>query len=102
MSINESLIGKKSIIRTYSAGVWFGTVDQKEGDEIILKDARRMWRWWAAESISLSAVAVHGIKRDKSEIAGPVAQVWLQPIEIIPATDAAIESIESARHAKAR
>ena len=101
MSINESLIGKKCIARTYSAGVWFGTVTQKEGNEVILSGARRMWRWWASESISLSAVALYGIKRNKSVIAAPVSVVWLEVIELIPATDVAIESIEGAEHAKA-
>ena len=40
-------IGEKVIVRTYSAGVWFGTLDQKAGCEVILKNARRMWKWWA-------------------------------------------------------
>ncbi|ECB3807394.1 hypothetical protein EW367_22535 [Salmonella enterica subsp. enterica serovar Fufu] len=99
--IGSQFIGKVVIIRTYSAGVWFGILSEKSGNEVILAAARRMWRWWAAESISLSAVAVHGINREKSKIAGPVDSVWLEAIEIIPVTDAAFESINGAAHAKA-
>lgn len=95
------MIGKKVIIRTYSAGVWFGELSQKDRNEVILLNARRMWMWWAKEGISLSSVAVNGIKQDKSKIVEAVDSVWLEAIEIIPCTNAAIELIESAENAKA-
>ena len=88
-------IGQEVIIRTYSAGVWFGRLKQKSGNEVILTEARRMWRWWAKESISLSGVALHGIKQEKSRIAGAVESVWLQAIEIIPISGKAAESIRT-------
>jgi hypothetical protein len=97
----NSMVEKKCIIRTYSAGVWFGEIAEKDGNEVIVKNARRMWQWWAAESISLSGVAVYGIKQDKSKIAPAVDQVWLEAIELIPATKKAIETIEGAKDAKA-
>ena len=93
-------IGKVVIIRTYSAGVWCGILEQKSGNEVVLKDARRMWRWWAAESISLSGVANFGIMRDKSKIAPKVDGVWLEAIEIIPVTQIASDSIFKAENAK--
>ena len=95
------MIGKKVIIRTDSAGVWFGTLEQKDGNEVILRNARRMWQWWAKDGISLSSVSVNGIKREKSKIAEGVETVWLVAIEIIPCTDTAINSIENAPNAKA-
>jgi len=94
-------LGEKVIIRTYSAGVWFGTLDQKSGNEVILKDARRMWKWWARKSISLSGVAQYGIRHDESKIAPAVSKVWLEAIEIISLTNEAIESIESTDDAEA-
>lgn len=94
-------LNQKVIIRTYSAGVWYGTLSQKEGKEVVLTNARRMWRWWAKESISLSGVAVHGIKVEKSQIAPAVEGVWLEAIEIIPTTKECQKSIESAPDAKA-
>lgn len=105
-SINKSeslncMIGQKVIIRTYSAGVWFGILDQKANEEVILKDARRMYQWWAKEGISLSAVALYGIKQDKSKIVEKIPYVWLQAIEIIPCSEVAIKDLEEAQNVKA-
>lgn len=100
-NIVQKMIGKKVIIRTYSAGVWFGTLKEKSGNEVIIEDARRMWRWFSAESISLSAVSIHGIIREKSKICEAVNSVWLEAIEIIPCTEKSIESIGEAENVKA-
>ena len=70
---------------------------EKSGDEVILTKARRMWRWWAKKSISLSGVALYGINQEKSRIAGAIDSVWLQAIEIIPMSGKAAESIRTAR-----
>ena len=94
--LNGFAIGQEVIIRTYSAGVWFGRLKEKAGDEIILTEARRMWRWWANESISLSGVALYGINQEKSRIAGAIDSVWVQAIEIIPISGKAAESIRTA------
>lgn len=94
--INDFAIGKEVIIRTYSAGVWFGVLKQKAGNEVILTKARRMYKWWAKESISLSGVARHGIKQSGSKICGELDSVWLEAIEIIPVTGNAAESIRTA------
>jgi len=96
------MVGKKVIIRTYSAGVWFGILDQKSGNEVILKNARRMWHWWAAKSISLSGVVNYGVKPDKSHIAPSVEHVWLEAIEIIPCNKISIDSIEGCKNAEAK
>ena len=97
----NNMIGKKCIVRTYSAGVWFGEIAEKSGNEMVVKNARRMWKWWAAEGISLSSVALHGIKQDQSKIVESVPAVWLEAIELIPASDKAIASIEGAPNVKA-
>ena len=95
--LDSFVIGQEVIIRTYSAGVWFGRLKEKSGNEVILTEARRMWRWWCKESISLSGVALHGIKQEKSRIAGAIDSVWLQAIEIIPISGEAAESIRTAQ-----
>ena len=95
--LNSFAIGQEVIIRTYSAGVWFGRLKEKEGNEVILTEARRMWRWWAKESISLSGVALHGINQEKSRIPGAVESVWLEAIEIIPVSGKVAESIRTAK-----
>ena len=95
--LNSFAIGQEVLIRTYAAGVWFGRLKEKASDEVILTEARRMWRWWAKESISLSGVALYGINQEKSRIAGAIDSVWLQAIEIIPVSGKAAESIRTAR-----
>ena len=95
--LNGFVIGREVIIRTYSAGVWFGRLKEKSGNEVILTEARRMWRWWAKKSISLSGVALYGIKQEDSRIAGAIDSVWLQAIEIIPISGTAAESIRTAQ-----
>ena len=98
----NSMLGKKCVVRTYSAGVWFGEVEEKAGNEVIIKNARRMWAWWAAEGISLSSVALHGVKHAESKIVEAVPSVWLEAIELIPASEKAIASIEGAPNVKAQ
>lgn len=97
----NSMIGDKVIIRTYSAGVHFGTLEQKSGNEVILKDSRRLWYWKAKESISLSAIANYGVNDKESKITGAVDSIWLEAIEIIPCTAKAIKSIEGAKDVEA-
>lgn len=84
------------IVRTYSAGVWAGYVDLKKVDEkMVVKDARRLWRWWS--EFTLSALATTGIKPGKekeNKYAMPVEEVYLtNVIELIPCTEVAKEQI---------
>lgn len=92
--LESGLIGKKVIIRTYSAGVHYGEIAEKEGNEVILKNARRLWYWKTQNNgISLSEIANHGVHKD-SKVCEVVELIWLQPVEIIICTQEAIKSIE--------
>ena len=71
------------IIRTYSAGVHIGTIKSREGQEVVLTNARRLWSWNGA--LSLNEVAVKGVVRKDSKITAYVPEITLlQAIEIIP------------------
>ena len=87
------MIGRVCMVRTYSAGVFLGTLKSREGKEVLLTDARRMWYWDGAAS--LSQLATTGTSKPKNcKFPAPVAEVLLtEAIEIIPATEAAIASI---------
>jgi hypothetical protein len=89
------LIGKVCMVRTYSAGVFLGEVASKNGKEVHLKNARRMWYWDGAAS--LSQLAINGTSApEKCKFPVPVPDVLLtEVIEIIPASEAAIESIKA-------
>lgn len=87
------MIGKTCIVRTYSAGVFLGTVKERNGKEVLLTEARRIWYWDGAAT--LSQLANEGTsKPGNCKFPAPVAEVLLtEAIEIIPATEAAIASI---------
>lgn len=90
----NSMVGKKCIIRTFSAGVHYGELAEKDGKEIILKNARRLWYWKTTnKGISLSEVANNGLAKD-SKVCAPVDAIWLEAVEIIPCTKEAIKNIE--------
>lgn len=85
---------KYVIVRTYSAGVFAGFLISEKGQEVILKDSRRLWYWKGAAS--LSQLAVDGVSKPL-ECKFPVAipnHKLTQAIEIIDCTDKAKASIE--------
>jgi len=43
---------KYVIVRTYSAGVFAGYLEKRKGKEATIKDARRIWYWKGAASLS--------------------------------------------------
>lgn len=82
------------MVRTYSAGVFAGYVESRDGKEIVLRDARRIWYW--AGAASLSQLAMEGTsKPDECKFPCTVDKVILtEVIEIIPITDKARQSIQ--------
>ena len=78
-------VGPEVLVRTYSAGVHIGTLIKREGKEVTLNNARRLWSW--AGAFTLSAVATEGVSRKSSRISKPVSEIILtEAIEIIPVT----------------
>ncbi len=86
-----------SIIRTYSAGCFAGYIDREREDKNIatVKNARRLWYWSGASS--LSQLANDGVKNpDDCKFPAEVAEIDLcKIIEVIPATKEAKKSIDS-------
>lgn len=86
---------KYCIVRTYSAGVFAGYVQSREGKEVVIRKARRLWYWSGAAS--LSQLAVDGTTKP-SECKFPCEVDTIEvteAIEIIPCTKKAQESIKS-------
>lgn len=81
------------IIRTYSAGVFAGYLKDVSGDVVTLVDARRIWKWEGAAS--LSQLAKEGTsKPDECKFPCPVDSIRLNNwIEIIDCTEKAKASI---------
>ena len=81
-------------MRTYSAGVFYGILYSREGKEVVLKNARRIWRWEGAAS--LSQLSQEGTKKPKNcKFPCEVSTVLLtETIEILSTTEKAQKSIE--------
>lgn len=74
-------IGKRVLVRTYSAGVHIGTLVSANGMECNLTDALRLWKWEGG-GLSLSAVAENGIVKGRLN---KTSEVYLtNAIEYIP------------------
>ena len=84
---------KYVIVRTYSAGVFAGTLESRKGKEVVLSNARRLWYW--AGAASLSQLAVSGTSKPaacKFPVAVPSVTLT-EAIEILDVTPEAQASI---------
>jgi hypothetical protein len=86
------------IIRTYSAGVFFGNIKELKGTEVIVTNCRRLWSWSGAAS--LTQLAIDGTTNPNGcKFTMTVKEedgVYLpQAVEVIPCSEKAVESINS-------
>lgn len=86
---------KYVIVRTYSAGVFAGSLKSKKGQNVILNNVRRLWYWKGAAS--LSQLAIDGVKYpNECKFPAAVSEIELtQAIEILNVTKTAQKIIES-------
>lgn len=85
------------VVRTYSAGVHVGTLVECKGQEVILRDARRVWRWRGANT--LHELALRGASTTEyTRISEPVPEILLtQATEVIPASKEAAANLARSR-----
>ena len=97
----ESIATKKYVMcRTENAGVFAGYLKSRNGREVVLQDARRIWYWKGAAS--LSQLAMEGTKNPADcKFACPVDEVLLtELIEMIPITQKAKSNIDAVKEWK--
>ena len=94
MKAIENLIGKKVLVRSYDAGVYFGTLVEVDGETVSVSNVRNIWQWEGASC--LSQVANDGIKGGK---VSPVVESMIlnKVCQIIPCSDVAIQNLEGQR-----
>ena len=82
-------------VRTYSAGVHIGYLSERDGQEVELKNARRVWFW--AGAASLSQLAEEGSsKQTECKISVTVSNILLlQAIEIISISAQAKKNLDA-------
>jgi hypothetical protein len=87
-------IGDYVIVRTCNAGVFAGTLKTVDGDVVQVENARRLWYWSGAAS--LSELACKGVSRpSQCKFPAEVPVVTLREwIELLPVSEQAMKSIK--------
>lgn len=82
------------IVRCQSTGVFAGYVESRNGREVVIRKARRLWYWSGAAS--LSQLAMEGTKKpDDCKFPCEVDRVEvLDAIELLDVTSAAKKSLD--------
>lgn len=86
---------KYYIVRAERAGVFFGHIKERNGDEVVMTEVRRIWYWNGAASIS--QLAMEGVKHpelSKFTVTVPEMTI-LGVIEIIPCSEEAVKNIKA-------
>ena len=93
---------ERKIVRTNRAGVFFGKIEKRDGNTITLSNARRIWKWDGAAS--LSELATHGTALpSRCMFPCSVDEVELYDVvEILSVTDKAAASIDGVPEWKKR
>ena len=87
-------VGKYVIARCYSAGVHAGEVVSVDGENVILRNSRRLWSWKAKDGVALSGVAQAGVQSGcKIDVLNPLIAL-MGVCELIPCSNTAKESID--------
>lgn len=86
--------GKYCIVRGDRSGIFAGEVGEKENQNVIIRNCRRLWYWDGA--CSISELAVNGTARPENcKFTVTVDEIELtDAIEIIPCTQRAEKSIK--------
>nr|DAJ81075.1 MAG TPA: hypothetical protein [Caudoviricetes sp.] len=88
---------QKYIVRCDRSGVFYGEIEKRDGQDVIMKNARCLWSWYGAAS--LMQLALEGVSKPKDcrfTVTVDSLEV-LDAIEILPCTDAAMKSIEAVK-----
>jgi len=82
------------IVRTYSAGVFAGNLKSRHGKESVILNARRLWSWQGAAS--LSQLAQSGTSKPSlCKFPEPVTEITVtETIEILSVTPTAEKIIK--------
>lgn len=87
----------KYIIRGSKSGVFYGEIAERNGQEVTIRNCRRLWYWDGA--MTLSQLAKEGTKKPGNcKFTVTVSKlVVLDAVELILCTEAAQKSIEAVK-----
>ena len=90
-------MANKFIVRCDRAGVFYGEIVSRNGQEVEMKDVRNIWYWDGAATVM--QLAAEGVSKPNTcKFSVPVESlVLLDAIQIIPCTDKAVESLDAVK-----
>ena len=93
----EKYVGKKVIVRTNRAGVFFGTLVEADKISATLSDVRKLWYWDGA--CAVEEIAENGVEKPENckftvVIPEMCVNEWIQ---IVPCSEKSIKSIEGVK-----
>lgn len=93
----KDYIGKKCIVRCDRSGVFFGTLEEMEGQQARMSNVRNIW-WWEGAS-SVMQLAKEGTKQpDNCKFTVTVSEIVVTDvIQVIPCTEEAVANIEAVK-----
>ena len=89
--MKNTFVGQFVVVRTFSAGVHYGKLVERDGQEVLLAEARRIWKWEGA--LTLHELASIGLS-DSSKVSVEIPNILItEVIEVIPASKCAQDLI---------
>lgn len=91
----KNYIGKKCIVRCDRSGVFFGTLEEMEGQQARISNVRNIWWWEGAASVM--QLAKEGTKNPRDcKFTVTVSEIVVTDvIQVIPCTKEAVANIEA-------
>lgn len=97
--MKDLLIGKICVLRSNMAGVFFGEVSHIEGSQVLIKNARKIYRWNGANTVE--DISQTGVL-ETSRVTVQVETILIEKFEqIIPCTEFAIKNLNAQKVWKA-
>lgn len=86
---------KKFIVRCNRAGVFYGEIVSRNGQEVEMRNVRNIWYWRGAASVM--QLAAEGVSKPRDcKFSVPVeSMILLEAIQVIPCTEEAVKSLDA-------
>ena len=79
---------KYVVVRSNMAGVYCGTLKNKNGTEVVLANARKIYSWQGAYTVE--DIAVKGLNAEASQITVSVKEIIIDDVcQVLPTTNTA-------------
>ena len=100
--MTDGLTGKVCMVRTYSAGVFYGEIVSMsdDGKQAVIKNSRQVWYWDGAATLSQLATEGTTAPQNCKFPVAVVERYVTEVIEVLPMTDKAIASLNAVKEWK--